>query len=312
MSKKENKVNVIYIGGAARSGSTIIGELLGSLDNACLVGELRHAWQAFKNNRTCACGVEVQECPLWIDVSRSAFGDRHKLFEGAADRMLTLQHQISRWRLWRASFLKHSKKRLTKAEKEYIENWSRLYLAIQEVSGKDFIIDTSKSFSHFSNLLQANDFTIHVVHLVRDSRAVAYSWQRKKENPFWMGQQRYMPRLSLAQSSIRWLTVNLNFDLFRERTETYQLIRYEDVMDNPQQDLSKIIDRLCMEEKLNFLNKREFTKPVMHSVSGNAIRFDISNITLKPDEAWKHNLSSLKKTFTTLLTLPLLWKYNYL
>lgn len=312
MSKDENKINVIYIGGAARSGSTIFGELLGSLDNACLVGELRHAWEAFRENRSCGCGVRVQECPIWTEVARSTFDDRHKLFEDAADRMITLQNEISRWRLGRGGFFRESGKRLTKAEKEYIENWRKLYLAIQKVSGKDFIVDTSKAFLHFSSLLHANDIAVHVVHLVRDSRAVGYSWQRKKENPFWLGQQRYMPRVGIAQSSFRWVTRNLSFDLSRQSPETYQRIRYEDFMYNPRQVLTRIVNRLGIEEKLDFLNKGEFTKPVMHSVSGNAIRFDTGNVTLKPDEEWKHNISLINKSLTTLLTAPLLWKYNYL
>src|SRR4028119_1802817 len=58
----------------------------------------------------------------------------------------------------------------------------RLYRAIQRVSGAGVIVDSSKRFSYavLLSLLPFGD--LRVVHLVRDSRAVAYSWARSSES----------------------------------------------------------------------------------------------------------------------------------
>src|SRR3712207_200886 len=74
----------------------------------------------------------------------------------------------------------------------------RLYRAIQKVSGAAVIVDSSKR-STYAVLLSLLPFAdLRVVHLVRDSRAVAYSWGRIKESPAVVG-GRLMPRTSPAK-----------------------------------------------------------------------------------------------------------------
>jgi len=88
----------------------------------------------------------------------------------------------------------------------------RLYRAIQEHAGCRLIVDTSKypTYSYLLRLLPALD--IRAVHLVRDARATAYSWQRVKTYPTAKG-TRYMERHTALRSAAAWLILNSLADL---------------------------------------------------------------------------------------------------
>ena len=60
-------------------------------------------------------------------------------------------------------------------------HWHRfLYSSIMARTGCSVIVDSSK-FASYGHLLASNPaFDVRVIHLVRDSRAVAHSWQRRK------------------------------------------------------------------------------------------------------------------------------------
>ena len=63
---------------------------------------------------------------------------------------------------------------------EYAENTGRLYTAIADTTGCDVIVDSSKWPQYGLLLSETLPFDVYVLHLVRDPRAVAYSWQRRQ------------------------------------------------------------------------------------------------------------------------------------
>ena len=74
--------DVIYVGGYGRSGSTILGLLLGQLEGLFLAGEVGVIDIAINESRLCTCGVKISECDFWSDyinyiVDKS---DTHKSF----------------------------------------------------------------------------------------------------------------------------------------------------------------------------------------------------------------------------------------
>src|SRR5215204_7091410 len=102
----------------------------------------------------------------------------------------------------------------------------QLYRAIQRVSGAGVIVDSSKRLT-YAVLLSLLPFAdLRVVHLVRDSRAVAYSWGRTKESPAVVG-GRLMPRMSPAQASRAWSIQNYPYALLSGLAYLSRL-RYED------------------------------------------------------------------------------------
>src|ERR1022692_3637443 len=66
---------------------------------------------------------------------------------------------------------------------EYISYYARLYAAIIKVSGCELVVDSSKHPSLAHCLRWLPDVDLRVLHLVRDSRAVAYSWSRQVRRP---------------------------------------------------------------------------------------------------------------------------------
>ncbi|MGI9157978.1 MAG: hypothetical protein ACR2FG_15330, partial [Marmoricola sp.] len=66
---------VVFIGGAGRSGSTLLGQLLGQLSGFAAVGEM--ASRFFAKNlelQYCGCGAPVPTCPFWTAVAQRGFG----------------------------------------------------------------------------------------------------------------------------------------------------------------------------------------------------------------------------------------------
>ena len=56
--------------------------------------------------------------------------------------------------------------------------YARTYAAIAQVSGRRVVIDSSKHASLAFCLSTSPALDLRVVHVIRDSRAVAYSWSR--------------------------------------------------------------------------------------------------------------------------------------
>src|SRR5687767_7375044 len=62
-TKAPSNVRVIYIAAWGRSGTTPVGQLLGSRPNSVFVGELRFLWQrGLIEGRLCSCGRPVSTC----------------------------------------------------------------------------------------------------------------------------------------------------------------------------------------------------------------------------------------------------------
>ena len=66
---------------------------------------------------------------------------------------------------------------------EYLDALQRVLHSVDRVTGGQVIVDSSKYATDCALLTRLPRVSVHAIHLVRDSRAVAYSWQRKKARP---------------------------------------------------------------------------------------------------------------------------------
>jgi hypothetical protein len=86
----EAAVPIIYIVSPGRSGSTLVGSVLGLAADHVYVGELRGVWrEGLKENQACGCGQRFRECPFWSNVFARAFGG----FDSPDTRELALKDQ---------------------------------------------------------------------------------------------------------------------------------------------------------------------------------------------------------------------------
>lgn len=186
MSQKN--INVLFIAGPGRSGSTLLDLLLGQIDGFCSTGELRFIWQrGFAQNQLCGCGKPFRECEFWTGVVTEAFGG----FEHV-DHARLEEFRRSAERRVSNGLSPDETASLLSSYQEYFDAYRDIYAAIQKISGCQFIIDSSKNIANGFLLSAIPEIDLYTAHLIRDSRAVAYSWQRKKVRPEVHGEQKWM------------------------------------------------------------------------------------------------------------------------
>ncbi len=310
------QVPVLYIGGYGRSGSTILAQTLGQIPGFVYVGELWHVWyRSLRDNERCGCGRHFYSCEFWRAVGEEAFGGWENV---DVDKMVEIRPYVERRRYTPHYALAAKTNVRSRKVNTLLEECGpileRLYRSIQRVSGAGVIVDSSKRFS-YAVLLSLLPFAdLRVVHLVRDSRAVAYSWGRTKESPAVVG-GRLMPRMSPAQASRAWSIQNYTYS-FVSGFAYLSRLRYEDFVSNPTVYLAETLVRVGFDDEDDRLHDvirgRQLSLSTDHTVSGNPGRFRTGSIELQPDEEWKVKMRGADKNIVTALTAPLLLKYGYL
>jgi len=308
----KNKLKVIFIGGASRSGSTLLDRILGQIDGFFSLGEMHHIWErSFIENQLCGCGKPFKECSFWQEVVKEAFGGFDKI---DPNNVLRLRRRVQRVKyiprlIYPALRPPEYRSKLS----EYVGIWSRLYKAIHKISGSNFLIDSSKSPTHGFLLNVIPQIELYVIQLVRDSRAVAYSWQRKKRRPEIYWKEAYMPQLGILGSVREWILSNSLVRILGKVAPHYALIRYEDFVAQPQLVLMRVFKQWDL--KIPHLDALFLGKAinlgVNHTVSGNPLRFKRGKIEIKLDEEWKRKMPVHKRAATTALTWPLLLQCGY-
>jgi hypothetical protein len=306
------RTRVLYVGGFSRSGSTLLLRLLGELPGLSAVGELFDIWdRSYRQNQLCGCGRAFHDCPFWREVTVKAFGCE------PAD--LPVEEYQMQWRRVRGPasvprlWLPMLRSARYQAElRSYACVLESLYAAIASVSGGGFIVDSSKEPHQAWVLREAPGVELHVVHLVRDSRAVAFSWRRHKLRPEIHWKVQHMDRHTLIRSSLEWDIHNFLVSTRRSSLASYSLIRYEDLVARPRVVLERVgraigetwdLDTMIEGQKLSL-------RP-SHTASGNPSRFTIGSTTIRRDDEWMEKMSGYERILATALTAPGLVRYGY-
>jgi len=195
---------------------------------------------------------------------------------------------------------------------KFLINYGRLYEAIASATDSRVIIDSSKEPAHGYAMSLVPDVDLRVLHLVRDPRAAAYSWLKKKPQPD-SETKEFMVRFSPTKSSAMWDSWNASAEaLLRRSRDKYLRVRYEDFVANPRESFTNIL-RLLGEEQaeLPLASDSEVKLGVSHTVSGNPNRFDTGAVELRQDREWQKKMKPRDKALVTALTLPLLTRYHY-
>jgi len=301
-------LRVIYIGGWGRSGSSVLANLLGSHINAVSIGELRYVWdRGVLEQRLCGCGSKMPDCDFW-----------EKSFE-SADVPLTGETAREQTRaVGRRAIMRQTLALVTGREKHYrqqrrgpLGRLLRVYRAAGRVADVPVLVDASKSPPYAINLLDAKGVEIYFLHLVRDPRAVAYSWARKRASKDARGD--YLPQYSVLKCVIYWYVFNLLGLYFRKRRGVqYRLLRYEDFASRPRATIDEILrDNGLPTDGLQWQDNQTARVVPQHSISGNPSRFDTGVVGIKPDEEWRRGMSAPRRWLVTLLCAPLLPMFGY-
>ncbi|MBO0844064.1 MAG: methyltransferase domain-containing protein [Nocardioides sp.] len=301
-------VTVLYIAGSSRTGSTILANTLGQLDGHFVVGELWNIWRrGLVEGRRCGCGQPVLSCPVWSAVLRQAFGRPVDTAEAARLDALT-RDRLRHW----ARAITHARRAGPLDGDEYRGALGALYQAVREVTGCRVIVDSSKSPVYASLLATVPGVRLHVVHLVRDARAAAFSNRRFRVMPDF-GDRRLMPREGPAVTARRWAKNHALCEvLLPGHVDSFTRLRYEDFVERPVPTLERIMASTGEPAALPFTGERTVRLAATHSVSGNPGRFDVGEVTLRLDDEWRHAMSLSDRAVVTTLTWPLLLRHRYI
>ena len=299
------QVKVLYFAGWGRSGTTLLGNILGQLDGYHNVGELYYLWdRGLQDGQPCGCGETLHECPVWREVGNRAFGGWNKV---DAERFKVLRNQGLRTRHLPTLRFESSRQRVLDRTVEFREALARLYRAIVDVTGCEVIVDTSKFPSYAYLLGHCPGIELSTVHLVRDPRAVAYSWWSRSEKMTSLetGQVRNIHKHHPLTSSILWNAWNqLLQQQWKRESLPYQLVNYEQFMREPEPTVRSIAEfAKHVPDHLPFVSSHEVRVETCHSVSGNPNRFRQGNIKLRLDNEWETKMSSRMRLLVSAVTL---------
>jgi Sulfotransferase family len=259
-----------YIGGYGHSGSTLLEYLLASSPEVVACGEVVSVPRERGRKRKCPCGSLAKDCPVWgpLQASPSALaGLSH------AELTLTLLERLR--------------------------------------SGHVLMVDSSKtawrSIGVPFRLRRELGSDFHLVHMVRDPRAVCWSAVKKARR------QGKPPRTGLRCmiAALGWSVANLACELFGCRyPDAYTRLRYEDLTESPVPAMRALFARLLpgalwRPEEIGSGNNR-------HQLYGNRMRSQaLSLADIKQDLAWQRDMAGAYRALVAALTFPLRRYYGY-
>ena len=304
----DDKTKVLYILGSGRNGSTVLGDVLGSAPGLGHVGELHWVWdRGAGENRPCGCGEPFADCPFWqkvlqgiADVEPADSAERARLRHATLEGFAPLRFSGPGWT-----------KRVLPQQRSYLNVTERLYRSIADVADVDIIVDSSKRPIYGRAIMRLEGIEVYMVHLVRDSRAVAFSWRRKKVNPD-RPDGGLMARYPAWKSALGWAVWNTMGEYLGWRNRARFLrIRYEDFVRQPQHVLEEIGQFVGADVTAALSGPSEVTPVPNHSISGNPSKFDKGAVRLREDREWAVAMERNDFWITTILTWPLLLLYRY-
>lgn len=303
-------VRVLYIAGWVRSGSTLLGNLLGHVDGCFFAGELRFLGEkAWRENRLCGCGKPVFECEVWAEI-RSRVEQRFgrpglsllEAFPGSALRTRSLA----------TGLLPMAARSPSPEEREALAVLAGLYQLTAEVAHASVIVDTSKSPVYADLLRRIPTIRLDIIHLVRDPRATAFSLSKRRYDP---SSRVFQTRAGPVRSALMWGTWNLSAERLGNDPAgngSYLRIRYEDFAADPLEVLRSVGKSAGLAgEPPSVSDEGRVLLRANHSVVGNPNRM-VSGLTkIEIDREWAAAMPGRDRAITGLLTWPLLLRYGY-
>ncbi|HEY8276211.1 MAG TPA: sulfotransferase [Methyloceanibacter sp.] len=260
-------MRVIYIAGAAHSGSTLLDLMLNAHPDIVSVGEvlklnrqLAYRDTEKKTYAPCSCGApSLWDCKFWSAVDAET--------RAATGKSLT--------------------------ELDVLDNSDRdprhaanviLFKAVAVVSAKNFIVDSSKIPRRLGYLMRFPELDLYPVHLVRNPKGQIASVMRKHG-----GFLKNIVRYEIVQEQIHR----------KLKSVPHSVVHYEDLVRDPERTLRSILQPLGLGFDPCQLSWAEAEK---HIVAGNHMRYETKS-KLVLDERWRAHLTTGQQRIVDLGTM---------
>lgn len=299
---------VAYVIGSGRSGSTVLDALIGSHPRALSTGELSHlARDGWMGREICACGTAIVDCPQWTSVRAAwtaQFGDE------ATAEYVGLQRSVERLR--RVPGLALGSSRRQARWQRYGQLTRELFGAIADTTGRDVIVDSSKNPVRALALSRVG-IDLALIHLVRDPRAVAWSFGKSFSRDPAAGVQRDRSGAAPWRTALKWQFVNAQAQLLRRHLSTNRsvIVRYEDLVSRPRVTLARIGQLLDLDlEAVGAAAEAGTPIDIDHPVAGNRLRMNRA-VHLRSDDEWRSAMAASDQRLVSVLAQPLMSAYGY-
>ena len=236
----------VGIAGESRSGTTLLGLVLGSATDSVYVGESRNWATKWSNDQDCSCGAQFRQCKFW-----AAVFDRVGL---SRDRPFTADPRPS--------------------------EIANILHAATEVAGVTNVIDSSKSPDYLVPLAQQYGEPPLFLHVLRDPRGCLHSRLRGWPSVRPTTTERRATFAETVRVGASWRRANSQAaGLTDVAGARYLRVRYEDLASDPLTVTAVLRPRLG--EPAASVSER-----VQHVPSGNPTRRQASSLEIVLDESW--------------------------
>ena len=298
----------LYSAGPARSGSTLLTDILGQLEGWANVGELMFFWRnrAEGSQWSCGCGAVLAECPFWNEVAAAAPVAANLDAEAVA--LVYDSRATSRW-----PGLVVRERRHDAAFAAWREALADLYRGVAAVTGCQVVVDSSKQIPSGLVATSAGVGEVSLLQLTRDPRAVVTSWLEPKASEQFPDEQLFAMRP--ARSTFDWVVQSGVASLvLRPRVPAARFMRlaYEDFVAEPRESIQTI--GAWMGEprtRLPFTSATTVVIAPTHSIAGNPDRRGAGERTIVDTQRWRSDLPTRTRRMVELATWPMARSYGY-
>jgi hypothetical protein len=293
---------VLFIAGCWRSGSTLLGDLLGAIPGFCHVGELHHVWRrGLELDWLCGCGEPFRSCPFWARAV-AEWGEEAKAAELDALRRRIAKETPSDAtpEMMRAMF------------PQYVDSLGRLVEAVSSVSGGRMLVDSTKNARHAYTLLASGRVDLRVVHLIRDPRATVFSLVRRPKPHLDDPKNSPMLQPSVPEALQLWLRRNREAELLTKLLGDAVTLRYEDFARDPGAALGRALRLAGVERAAGAEYIGGGPIPPSHTIAGNPDRLNPgSRSRIVLDDEWSREMNPALRGFVERMTRDWMKKYGY-
>ena len=275
---KNKNITVIYIAGNGHSGSTLLDIIIGSSPDIFSAGELTFITRDSIFEEYCSCGTLFKDCGIWSKVIEIWIRKSPVNLEDYKKLRLKFERNKTTAR----AFI--SKLNPSQDFKTYCEATLILFEAIQEVTGKNVIVDSSKSPQRIAVLSKIVD--LMVIHLCRNARGVLNSAKKSSKKDIKAGIEIDSLARRTSKTLLEWVFVNGVTELFCIGVDSKR-IKYKDYISNLEIIEEKIHSEIKVQNEQSFLAE--------HMLAGNILRLK-KNIVIDSDLGFKYNRLTKKQS----------------
>lgn len=243
-------MNLVYISGSGRSGTTLLDMLVGSQPNYFSGGELCNLLGAYYDGEYCACGDPVKKCEVWTSIIKS-WSERNNLSDGDVLYFSRLDYKYSHPRKI-LSWLRGGLPFSWGDYEWYLKHLKSLFEIIAEYSGCDYVVDSSKSPVRLLHLRKIFCKKLLIIHLLKSPYNIINSLSKSWPKDIERGVQNEIPARHPIRTAMYWVVINymIDFAIMLSGERSFKL-KYENIVRDPEGSMGKIFPGFSLKTPLS-------------------------------------------------------------